>query len=184
MVFGGVVEVEVEVEKEKKKLNSFFPPSFQKKKKSSTDQARRRARPHGVRPQAHGRAKLEAQRGAVLATELKNNAPKLARWAASALVSGVDLVKLGFVSRSHPRDASQHSVLGAHTVKPKELAANIALSPETCWGIAHAVIDLAMRLGDGKYLLVRESGKPVVRLYSVPADAFDEDEDDEDEDGA
>ena len=127
---------------------------------------------------------LEAQRGAVLATELKNNAPKLARWAASALVSGVDLVKLGFVSRSHPRDASQHSVLGAHTVKPKELAANIALSPESCWGIAHAVIDLAMRLGDGKYLLVRESGKPVVRLYSVPADAFDEDEDDEDEDGS
>lgn len=130
------------------------------------------------------RAKLEAQRGAVLATELKNNAPKLARWAASALVSGVDLVKLGFVSRSHPRDASAHSVLGAHTVKPKELAANIALSPETCWGIAHAVIDLAMRLGDGKYLLVRESGKPVVRLYSVPVDAFDDEEDEEDEDGA
>ena len=75
-------------------------------------------------------------------------------------------------------------MLGAHTVKPKELAANIALSPESCWGIAHAVIDLAMRLGDGKYLLVRESGKPVVRLYSVPADAFDEDEDDEDEDGS
>ena len=131
------------------------------------------------------RAKLEAQRGAVLATELKNNAPKLARWAASALVSGVDLVKLGFVSRSHPRDASQHSVLGAHTVKPRELAANIALSPESCWGIAHAVIDLAMRLpADGKYLLVREAGKPVVRLYGVPADAFDEDEDEEDEDGA
>ena len=65
------------------------------------------------------------------------------------------------------------------------LAANIALSPESCWGIAHAVIDLAMRLpADGKYLLVREAGKPVVRLYGVPADAFDEDEDEEDEDGA
>ena len=42
-----------------------------------------------------------------------------------------------------------------------------------------------MRLpADGKYLLVREAGKPVVRLYGVPADAFDEDEDEEDEDGA
>lgn len=129
------------------------------------------------------RSKLEAQRGAVLATEFKNNAPKFARWAASALVSGVDLVKLGFVSRSHPRDASQHAVLGAHTFKARELASNIALSPEMCWGVTHAVVDLAMRLKDGKYLLVRETGKPVVRLYSVPDDAFDEGEDDdEDED--
>jgi translation initiation factor 3 subunit D len=95
------------------------------------------------------------------------------------------LVKLGFVSRSHPRDASAHSVLGAHTFRTRELAANIALSPEGCWGIAHAVIDLAMRLADGKYLLVRESGRPVVRLYGVPVDAFDdEEEDDDEEEGA
>ena len=49
-------------------------------------------------------------------------------------------------TNSHPRDASHHSVLAAHTDKPRELTANIALSPEVCWGIAHAVLDRAMRL--------------------------------------
>ena len=58
------------------------------------------------------RQKLENQRGAVLATELKNNAAKLARWTAAALVAGADLIKLGYVSRLHARDAHHHATLG------------------------------------------------------------------------
>lgn len=124
------------------------------------------------------RQKLEAQRGAVLATELKNNASKLARWTAAALAAGVDLVKLAFVSRSHPRDPGAHTVLGTHTVKPKDFAAQIALSLDNCWGVAHALFDLGLRLPEGKYLLVRDANKPVMRLYGVPAGAFDEGDDD------
>ncbi|KAF2323527.1 hypothetical protein GH714_035929 [Hevea brasiliensis] len=45
------------------------------------------------------RQKLETQRGAVLATELKNNANKLAKWTAQALLASADLMKLGYVSR-------------------------------------------------------------------------------------
>ena len=58
------------------------------------------------------RQKLENQRGAVLATELKNNANKLAKWTAAALVSGADIIKLGYVSRNHPRDNKNHVILG------------------------------------------------------------------------
>lgn len=57
------------------------------------------------------RQKLDTQRGAVLATELKNNANKLAKWTAAALISGVDFIKLGFVSRNTPRDIKNHSIL-------------------------------------------------------------------------
>jgi len=114
------------------------------------------------------RAKLEAQRGAVLATELKNNAPKLARWAAAAAVAGADVLKIGLVSRAHPKDPGAHTLLGVHSVKPKDFAAQIALSMECCWGIAHAVTDLALRLGEGTYLLVKDAAKPVARLYSLP----------------
>ncbi len=39
--------------------------------------------------------KLESQRGAVLAIELKNNANKLAKWTASALLAGADYIQLG-----------------------------------------------------------------------------------------
>ena len=58
------------------------------------------------------RHKLETQRGAVLATELKNNANKLAKWTAAALVSGVEIIKLGYVSRVHQRDTRHHVILG------------------------------------------------------------------------
>ncbi|KAL0300716.1 UNVERIFIED_CONTAM: Eukaryotic translation initiation factor 3 subunit D [Sesamum radiatum] len=55
--------------------------------------------------------KLETQRGAVLATELKNNANKLAKWTAQALLAGADMMKLGYVSRVHPRDHFNHVIL-------------------------------------------------------------------------
>lgn len=58
------------------------------------------------------RQKLETQRGAVLATELKNNANKLAKWTASALIAGADMIKLGYVSRVHPKDNFTHVILG------------------------------------------------------------------------
>ena len=43
------------------------------------------------------RAKLDSQRGAVLATELKNNSCKIAKWTASALLAGSDIIKFGSV---------------------------------------------------------------------------------------
>lgn len=63
-------------------------------------------------PGVDWRHKLETQRGAVLATELKNNANKLAKWTAAALVSGVEIIKLGYVSRVHQRDTRHHVILG------------------------------------------------------------------------
>ena len=41
------------------------------------------------------RQKLDSQRGAVLATELKNNSCKLAKWTASAILAGSEYLKLG-----------------------------------------------------------------------------------------
>lgn len=41
------------------------------------------------------RTKLDLQKGAVLATELKNNSFKLAKWTAGALLAGSDQLKFG-----------------------------------------------------------------------------------------
>ena len=41
------------------------------------------------------RRRLETQRGAVFATERKNNSNKIARWTVAALLSSADLFKLG-----------------------------------------------------------------------------------------
>lgn len=44
------------------------------------------------------RTKLVGQRGAVVATEMKNNSCKLARWTMQSILAKADVMKLGFVS--------------------------------------------------------------------------------------
>lgn len=43
------------------------------------------------------RSKLDTQRGAIVATEMKNNSSKLARWTTQAILAGVEIMKLGYV---------------------------------------------------------------------------------------
>jgi len=49
------------------------------------------------------RQKIDSQRGAVLATELKNNSAKLAKWTAQSILAGADIMKVGYVSRVNKR---------------------------------------------------------------------------------
>ncbi|XWS12636.1 hypothetical protein CRYUN_Cryun37aG0107000 [Craigia yunnanensis] len=121
------------------------------------------------------RQKLETQRGAVLATELKNNANKLAKWTAQALLANADLMKLGYVSRVHPRDHFNHVILAVVGYKPRDFASQINLNTANMWGIVKSIVDLCMKLNEGKYVLVKDPSKPQVRIYEVPADAFEND---------
>ncbi|GAB4820222.1 hypothetical protein N2152v2_007268 [Parachlorella kessleri] len=118
------------------------------------------------------RQKLENQRGAVLATELKNNANKMAKWTAAALLSGVDLIKLGYIARVAPKDNRNHVVLGTQAVKPRDFAMQMNLNMDNCWGIVRALVDLCKEKleADGKYLLVKDPNKPQLRIYAVPAE--------------
>lgn len=67
------------------------------------------------------RSKLQSQRGAVVATEMKNNSCKLARWTTQAILAKADLMKLGFVSRANPRSTAEHVILGVLGYKPREV---------------------------------------------------------------
>ena len=44
------------------------------------------------------RLKLDSQRGAVVATEMKNNSCKLAKWTVQSVLAGADLMKIGYVT--------------------------------------------------------------------------------------
>merc|ERR1719423_330903 len=138
---------------------------------------------------AHGvdwRQKLDSQRGAVVATELKNNSCKLAKWTVGSLLAGSDQVKFGYVSRASPRDSTRHVILGTHQFKPSEFANQINLNLDNAWGILRCIVDTCMKLKEGKYLIMKDPNKPVIRIYDIPDDTFesddDDDEDDEDDD--
>ena len=67
--------------------------------------------------------------------------------------------------------------------KPSEFAAQINLSMDNCWGIVRCIIDQVMAQKDGKYLIVKDPNKSVLRLYDIPDSTFESDEEsDEEED--
>ena len=54
---------------------------------------------------------------------------------------------------------------------------------DNCWGIVRCIVDQVMAQKDGKYLIVKDPNKPVIRLYDIPDSTFESDEEsDEEED--
>jgi len=123
------------------------------------------------------RQKLDVQPGAVLANELKHNACKLAKWTVQSLLVGSDLVKFGYISRFKVKDSSRHVILGSQSFKPTDFANQINVNMDNCWGIIRCIIDLVRAQKEGKYLIVKDPNKPVLRLYDIPDATFESDED-------
>ncbi|PHZ10141.1 eukaryotic translation initiation factor 3 [Rhizopus microsporus ATCC 52813] len=127
---------------------------------------------------------LDSQRGAVVATEMRNNAAKLARWAVQAILADADQLKLGYVARTNPKDNSRHVILGTQAYKPRDFAAQMNLSLTNGWGIVKAVVDMCLQLPEGTYIMMKDPNRPILRVYLVPSEddlAFDEEEEAEDE---
>ncbi|CDZ98729.1 eukaryotic translation initiation factor 3 subunit 7 [Phaffia rhodozyma] len=130
--------------------------------------------------------KLDSGRGAIAAQEMKNNSAKLARWAIQSILAGAEVIKMAYIARATPKDRTRHVVLGTQTYKPKDFAAQMNLSVANGWGIVRTIVDLCMKQPEGRYVLVKDPNKAIVRLYSVPDDAFKasaEGEDEEEFDG-
>ena len=82
------------------------------------------------------------------------------------------------------KDSSRHVILGTQHFKPTEFAAQINLNMDNAWGIVRCIIDLVRKQDDGKFLIVKDPNKNVIRLYDIPQGTFEsEDESDEDEEG-
>ncbi|CBZ50746.1 eukaryotic translation initiation factor 3 subunit 7-like protein, related [Neospora caninum Liverpool] len=133
---------------------------------------------YDIKGQRNWRVQMETQRGALLATEVRNNACKLKKFVASAMMAGCDDLKLGFVSRKANNDNEHHVVLSVQSYQTRDLGLQIGLKPDNAWGIVRAIVDMVMEKPDGRYVLLKDPTKPVMRLYSRPEE---EDEDAEEE---
>ncbi|KAH9077061.1 translation initiation factor eIF-3 subunit D [Lactarius deliciosus] len=122
------------------------------------------------------RLKLDSQRGAVVATEMKNNSCKLAKWSVQSVLAGAEQMKIGYVSRANPRDNTRHVILSTASMRSLDFAAQLNVSLANGWGIVRTVADLCLKMPEGKYVLVKDPNKPVIRLYAVPFSAFVGDE--------
>lgn len=76
------------------------------------------------------------------------------------------------MSRYHVKDSSRHVILGTQQFKPNEFANQINLSMENAWGILRCVVDICMKLDEGKYLILKDPNKASIVSSTGPAVLF------------
>jgi translation initiation factor 3 subunit D len=79
-----------------------------------------------------------------------------------------------FVSRVNPRSPNDHTILGVLGYKPREFAAQMNLNLANGWGIVRTIVDMVLKMDDGKFVLIKDPNKNMLRLYSVPSDTFED----------
>ncbi|CAG8652483.1 15069_t:CDS:2 [Acaulospora colombiana] len=62
-------------------------------------------------------------------------------------------------------------------MRPVDFATQLNVSLMNGWGIVRTVVDLCLKHPEGKYVLIKDPNKAVIRLYAVPLDAFTKEED-------
>merc|ERR1712066_803480 len=128
------------------------------------------------------RSTLEKQTSAVLATEMKNNSFKVARWIMQSRLAGAESIKLAFVTRENVKDDKSHVLVNMESYTPDELATQAGLNPDNCWGILKSIIEvLKSQKKDGAYYIVRNPNEKELNFYRVPEE--DEEESEESEEG-
>merc|ERR1712118_657028 len=88
----------------------------------------------------------------------------------------------GYITRKMHTDAYRHSILSVQTYKVPDFAAQIGLTKDNAWGIIRHIANLGLKLEPGKYLLMKDPTKSILRLYDIPWETFEEGEDEDDED--
>ena len=150
-------------------LNEYFDSTKGNSKSNATTEA-------GM---VNWREKLDSQRGAVVGSELKNNAFKIAKWTTQSILADADQMKIGFISRGVPKNAMEHQILGTQFYRPKDFAQQITLSEGNMWGIMRMFIGLFQDQPEGKYVIMRDPNKALLKIYSVPPGTFESDDEDE-----
>ena len=82
------------------------------------------------------------------------------------------------MSRASPKANDRHVILGVVAYAPGKFAEQMNLNLANGWGIVRTIVDMVRGMKDGKYVLVKDPNKTLLRLYEVPQNTF-EDADDE-----
>jgi translation initiation factor 3 subunit D len=85
------------------------------------------------------------------------------------------------VTRANLADPQSHVVVGAQSYKPKDSCAQMSLNPNHGWGVLKHLCDVCMRLEDGKYVILKDPMKGMLRIYRVPIETFEEEEEVDDD---
>ena len=66
---------------------------------------------------------------------------------------------------------------------PRQFADQMGLNLANGWGIVRTIVDMCRGMEEGKYVLVKDPNKTLLRLYKVPVGTFEDVEEEGEVDG-
>lgn len=111
--------------------------------------------------------KLDTRKGFIFSNEIKNNSCKMSKWALKAQLAGVEFVRIAYVTRQHFASPDKHNLLSVQKIRTKDLLQNLNLAYNNSWGVFKFVLDTIKNQQDGKYAIVKDHLKQVVRIYTA-----------------
>lgn len=111
---------------------------------------------------------------------MKNNNYRLSKWGVQAVLAGVDLVKIGYVSRRKMQDLygnegggvsgrnSGHVILGVQSFSLETFKKQILLNEQNMWAVVEYFVKLLSKEENGHYILMKDPLKGFIRVYRVP----------------
>ncbi len=76
---------------------------------------------------------MKINQGALISSEIRNNTCKIAKWICQAVLSSVDTIKLGYISRTQQKD--KHGILQVESQKISDLMASINFKMSEHWAV-------------------------------------------------
>ena len=67
----------------------------------------------------------------------------------------------------NPRATDKHVILGMQQFKPDEFATQIALNMDNAWGVVRVIIDILKKQKDGKYLIMKDPNKVLIKYFLI-----------------
>jgi len=116
------------------------------------------------------RKNLDTLRSGVFATEVHNNGNKMAKWALQAHLSGAVGIRLGYITRSNPKDIYNHVILAVDYHNTGEFISEVNVDLRLMWGTFKRIIEMVKGLDDGKYLILRDPNEKNLHFYKVGQD--------------
>ena len=77
----------------------------------------------------------------------------------------------------NPKQPDRHTILGVVGYDPRKFAEQMNLNLGNGWGIVRTIVDMVRGMKDGRYVLVKDPNKQLLRLYEVPQGTFEDGED-------
>jgi translation initiation factor 3 subunit D len=116
-----------------------------------------------------------------LRNDLMNNYLKLTKFAVQSYLSGVDKMKIGFVSRSNIKDKENHIINGFLDIDTDQILNLTNFNKLNAWGILKNIVDIINKQNDGTFILMKSlaSQKPIIKLLKLPVEANIDEEDEE-----